>query len=519
MSDIVLKHTKASLRMGSVIHGQPFGSSSYHQSDRDITDKNNIQCLESAEINLIESCLSIFPARILVKGIVSESVISALIQKDHQIVFSDDEMGQKTEKQSFDLLLIQNALEKEDPLVIFSKAFELLRHDGNVLITRKCLQHYFSDDSKSDSLSNALALADRAGFEPVYETNPLLSDLINSNSGKSHDHRLLQLRKKSSSKWRVGILERRHIPEMLDLFERIFGQPMTASLWQWKYSQKMSRAIGVWREDRLIAHYGGMPRDILLAGQPEKAVQIGDVMVDPSERGTLAKKGPMFLMAAAFQEDYIGYGKRFLTAYGFPNKRAMQVAQHLKVYARVGKMMEISWQPASKRPLFQTRLELISNESDFEQLAEQIDALWHNMASDLRAATVGVRNATYLHYRYLSHPHQDYQILLVKNRFDGQIRGLVVLRHDVFETEIMDVVAPLSELPLLIEHARRVSGIQGKERLFLCITENFISNFAVSGSNVSDPQIPIPTPIWSHAPAVETLYDRWWLTGGDMDFR
>src|SRR5690606_38175831 len=207
---------------------------------------------------------------------------------------------------------------------------------------------------------------------------------------------------------------------------------------------------------------GGMLRVVLLFGQIITAVQIGDVMVDSNERGILTRRGPFFLMAATFQENYVGFGKPILTGYGFPNDRAMRVAERLGLYSRVGSMVEIEWRPKPETPHLLTRI----NEIDAQHAIWQttvVDDLWQKMAAEFKDAIIGVRDSAYLRYRYLGHPHHDYQLLLVIGRIDRQARGLIVLRHDSNETEIMDLIGPLRAIPLMIAHARRVAGIHQKK--------------------------------------------------------
>ena len=141
------------------------------------------------------------------------------------------------------------------------------------------------------------------------------------------------------------------MPAVLDLFENTFHHSMTPATWQWKYGHHSGYQIGVWRDDQLIAHYGGCGRRILFFGQPQHAVQIADVMVNSNDRGILTKTGPFFLMAATFPERFVGYGKPFLVGFGFPNERAMKVAERHGLYAEVGCMTEFCWPSLPKLPL------------------------------------------------------------------------------------------------------------------------------------------------------------------------
>jgi hypothetical protein len=460
---------------------------------------------------------------------------------------------------SFDVLLFQESSQDIEPLVIFNKGLDLLPDGGSLLIVDEfALRRVEASAEGLHLLSDLLALANRLGFELVEQLDladmaaptlaywlrvttlqreRLMNDLsLNAECLAQLDefnrkcqekyacgrwgYALLHFKKKSNPTWRLRLLEENQAPDMLALFERIFGHSMSSAMWQWKYGGGRGRAIGVWRQNQLVAHYGGMTRKILFFGQPQTAVQIGDVMVDSKERSVLTKRGPFFLMAATFQEYFVGYGKSILTGYGFPNERAMRVAERLCLYTNVGYMSEFEWPALKGTPRWLTRLQAVDS-SNIEEawIVTAIDECWQKMAEDLREALVGVRDWRYLRYRYLDHPHQRYQIVLIINRFDGKKRGLLVMRHDSESSEIMDLVAPLREIPLLIVHARRLAKINGCSKVFCRITENFAPCFITTGGIRKELEMAIPAPIWSDAPAPEMMHNRWWLMSGDADFR
>lgn len=463
----------------------------------------------------------------------------------------------KASPESFDLMLFQESAQYIEPLEIFNQALDLLPIGGDILIMDEfSLRREETGSEGLHSLHDMIRLAERMGFKLTEQIDlstmaaPTLAHLLRltakfrdslvselsldsesleklDESNKNYQRKyadglfgyvLLKFKKTLIPKWRVGILNDRHTPEMQQLFSGTFGHDMSLQMWHWKYGQNGNRALGVWRNDRLIAHYGGMLRVVLLFGQIITAVQIGDVMVDSNERGILTRRGPFFLMAATFQENYVGFGKPILTGYGFPNDRAMRVAERLGLYSRVGSMVEIEWRPKPETPHLLTQI----NEIDAQHVIWQttvVDDLWQKMAAEFKDAIIGVRDSAYLRCRYLDHPHHDYQLLLVIGRIDRQARGLIVLRHDSNETEIMDLIGPLRAIPLMIAHARRIAGVHQKRRLFIRIPKNFAPHFTKTGGSRIGQEIPIPAPTWSHGLSSEKLRDLWWLTGGDMDFR
>lgn len=458
---------------------------------------------------------------------------------------------------SFDVVLFQESAQYIEPLVIFNKSLDLLAPSGDLIIIDEfSLQPDASRPVGLHLINNIIALAERFGFELLEHMDlsamaaptldyllaatrthrqKLINDLalhgeqLNQLDASNLAYRekyasghygyaLLHFRKQTPPKWRLQLLEKEQIPAMFDLFKKTFHHDMAPALWHWKYGSNTSREIGVWRENKLIAHYGGISRKILLFGHPQTAVQIADVMVDVNERGTLTRKGPFFLMAATFLERYIGYNKPYLVGFGFPNVRAMKVAERLGLYAEVGQMVEFSWKPLAKWPRIKTRLYPIDRADD-HWAAAAVEECWQRMAENLRAGIVGIRDWPYLLHRYLHHPTQRYQIALVKNRFSEHARGVLVLRHDPEGCEIVDFIAPLAEIPLLIIHARRLAGIHGAKRVFCHITENFASCLAATGGTQQKANIHIPASTWSNGPAPEILRDQWWLMSGDMDFR
>jgi hypothetical protein len=121
------------------------------------------------------------------------------------------------------------------------------------------------------------------------------------------------------SKWRISLFDKKDFSELQSLFKQSFNKDLSPELRQWKYADKQAFALCTWNGSSLIGHYGGIPRDILFFGDPKKAIQMGDAMVDPSYRGGLSRKGPFFMMVTTVIQDYIGFNKLFLVGFGCRN--------------------------------------------------------------------------------------------------------------------------------------------------------------------------------------------------------
>jgi len=318
-------------------------------------------------------------------------------------------------------------------------------------------------------------------------------------------------RKAAAPRWQVRHVRPSDFDEIATLFQEVFGHPISRELWTWKYANGHGNGVVAARHGALIAHYGGMYRDVMLCGKPDWVFQICDVMVHPKERGVMTRQGPFLLTAATSAEIYGPLG------FGFPNARAMEVAAKMGLYSEVGQMSEVRWEPASPRFRLRTRLQPVVRDSAASQAL--VEPLWAAMAHDLQQDVVGVRDWAFLEHRYFNHPHNHYEVLLVTSRLTGKPLGLMVLRRLEAMCELVDVITPLAHLPLLIDQARRLTGLWGLPYLYCWITKNHLPRFLAAEGKEVALNVSIPTSCWTDDPRADVFKDRWWLMSGDTDFR
>jgi 2-polyprenyl-3-methyl-5-hydroxy-6-metoxy-1,4-benzoquinol methylase len=455
---------------------------------------------------------------------------------------------------NFDVVLLQESAQYIDPLVIFNQALEGLNTNGSLIILDEfSLNNTQNPPTHLHFLENFIALGKRLGFELTHQSDlsyfaaPTLDYLLTvtqknrallltnlklspeqldglNDSNRSYQQQyskgdygytLLHFKKRAlAAHWRLKPYVTEDFKQIQGLFQCVFDEDLTAEFWQWKYSSQ-SKALCLWKESEIIAHYGGIPRAILYFSQPQLAVQIGDVMVHPSQRGTPA----FFHLASTFLERYLGTGKPFLLGFGFPNERAMKIAEHYSLYEEVDQMGEVSWAVSSSLPCINSRLQVIDSQN-ITQFKPIIDTLWQQMAEDLRDAIVGIRDAEYITQRYLNHPRPIYHIFAVKQRFSNQFHGILILTFKDNRCDIVDLIAPLNKLPLLLIHAQRLAFRHNCTHLFSQISHRFSTYFTSEENHYTLLDIRIPTSIWNHDKAqADTLKNHWWLMGGDMDFR
>jgi len=401
--------------------------------------------------------------------------------------------GSATDGLHFDAVLALDLAADIHPLALFDEIDRLLLPQGVVVLTGNNLP-----GSWLDYLG---AIAIRCGFTPEAPTNDVAGD------GQAYVFRRTAI----APRWRVGHVLPHDFPAVAVLFQDVFGHALSPALWHWKYGAGRGNAVVARKNGMVVAHYGGMYRNIVVGGKPERVAQICDVMVLSNERGVLTRQGPFFLMGSSWPEVYGPLG------FGFPNARAMLVAKKMGLYTEVGKMAEVRWPPAAARFRLASRVRQLDQNRAADRAL--VESLWESMAHDLRHSAVGVKNWAFLQQRYFAHPHNHYEILVVTARLTGKPLGVLVLRRLEASCELLDVVAPLANLAQVIDQARRMTNRWALPYLYAWVTTNNLSLFLNCGGKEEALDVAIPASSWTKNPQSELFKDKWWLMSGDTDFR
>ena len=375
----------------------------------------------------------------------------------------------------------------EDPLACLSKAYLRLGRGDSLTIAMDWPHAGFL---QRDLLAMVEVLAPLCGFALLHGAAPAI-----------------HLQRLEEPGLRVANATPEDIPGLLALFATCFDNPMDENLWHWKYRQHGHHAV-VWQRGQIIAHDGGITRRTFLFGREVLATQNGDVMVAPQARGLLTRQGAFYRAAVAYTTAYCGYGRRHLIGVGFPNRRAMVIAQRLGLYRSVGEMVE--WRLAARPSPSAMRL------AEGQPEDQQVDGLFAAMAQAMRDGIVGIRDSAYCRYRYAAHPMEHYRwwTLVAAN---GEYMGIVIAREHAGRLLVMDLIAHPDHFPLLLQHAAHQAWQLGLAHVAMWIPAARRSWLGTGGETIAL-GIAIPTNSFSPGPPTEALQDRWWLTAGDTDF-
>lgn len=241
---------------------------------------------------------------------------------------------------------------------------------------------------------------------------------------------------------------------LLDLHQLVFGQPLDAPWYEWKYSKRPQAGVGLWSpQGDLIAHCGGVPRTVYVYGKSQAALQICDVMVHPNWRGILTRHGPFYSVSHALYQSQIGLQGPYTMGFGFPSARHLRLAQKLGLLNDAGHMWELAWEkPQATLDWYWQGQELQEGHPLWRQI---IDRSWRHMQQESRFLILGARDTLYVRERYLQHPRYQYHFRALKRPWAKYPDGVAVWRYtDAQCKEILwvDWIGP----PSLMTKAQRM---------------------------------------------------------------
>lgn len=195
------------------------------------------------------------------------------------------------------------------------------------------------------------------------------------------------------------------------LFAICFGTIPEKEWFFWKYAANPRHdgiAIGLCHSGRLFAHYAGFPRDLQLPSNspgvgPDLigALQIGDVMVDPSARRGIARNNLFARLTSQFFSRYLNDHRPL--AFGFPNQRHLKQGIMAGLYVSIGSIQEVEWSLHRTEASHQEPLALPG--PTFECAPGSVDQHHFNHLANLAASSrkqwaIVRRNLSYWQWRF-----------------------------------------------------------------------------------------------------------------------
>lgn len=316
-------------------------------------------------------------------------------------------------------------------------------------------------------------------------------------------------------------MDERSAPAMRRLFEEVFGHPLSQAEWDWKYGQSRGQALALEHDGQLLAHFGGITRQVVYGAEQVLACQVCDVAVSPRARSSLSRRGPLYALTTEFLGEQIGWGRPHLLGFGFPTDRAFAVAQRLGLYEEVDQMCSVSWPSKVSRPWDALTVQPFKAQ-DLLLRGGELKSLWTMMRSDLDGCILGVRTPAWLKHRYLDHPRHRYELHGVHRPWSREWLGVVVWRRHPQHLEWVDAVAPQGAWPQLLKASQSAAARMGLPEVQVWTTRSQAKRFMSLQPELAKLRslaIQVPANAYSPGPSPALLRDRWFLMAGDTDFR
>lgn len=300
------------------------------------------------------------------------------------------------------------------------------------------------------------------------------------------------------------------------MFEAVFKHPVSLELLHWKYGDQRGESwLAESGDGQPIMHCGLYFRDVMLNGNILRAAQLVDLMAPPTSKGLSRKTSPFAVLMQTILAGLPRPDNPLGIAFGFPSDRAMRLGERVGVYREVDRLMELEFPPIHRRFGPRRRVLSVIDAGD----AAILSHLWARMSRDLSAFAVGIRDVRYLQQRYLAHPERRYTLLLIEGFWWKKPIGLAVIGPGEERRELLDMVCAWKNAPEVIGAAQCWLAENSGKALHFSLTERFarqLDSFAVR----CDPtQFRIMGNPFSPSAGIASLQSRWWLTGGDTDYR
>lgn len=323
------------------------------------------------------------------------------------------------------------------------------------------------------------------------------------------------------------------------LVNESFGLSRDAAFWRWKYRENpagQARIALATADGRPVSMACAIPRRMRIGGRDV----LGSQSVDIATRPDFRKRGLYTRVARHLWEQLAA--SDFACTYGFTNRfstrltleslgraRVGALPLRLRILAPLRALADLAGRPASA-PAAPDPGAGAPGVRVLDSFDARFDALWERLSA--RADVAGVRDARYLHWRYLARPDARYEILAAEadpGALEGYLVWRPIERFGLVSAFVADCAAdperPLAARRLLAALALRARA-RGASLAALLASRGNPQRFELrrfAWLRVPERLFPQPNvlSVISHRADLPTaeLADprRWWIAWGDSD--
>jgi hypothetical protein len=231
-------------------------------------------------------------------------------------------------------------------------------------------------------------------------------------------------------------METGEVDRLRDLYVEVYGEKIGKSAlitafsagltapWNWKFNcdnRRPAEVVLAYQSSRLIGHVAVLPHKAVFMGEEVYVGQGLDSMISPDYQ----------------KQGLFGEMSRFLYQHLSPDISTMYAFPNINNYIP---RIRLGWRPIYEIPWYEKEVharQFSRRISLVDTIDARLDALWERVAS--RFSYSLARDASYLNWRFVDNPLEDYRIVLAK---DGDsVEGYAIWKNYFGQGQIVDTLA------------------------------------------------------------------------------
>lgn len=230
--------------------------------------------------------------------------------------------------------------------------------------------------------------------------------------------------------------------KILRLWEINFGKKCSPPLWNWKYDGPFehNRIVCSTESGDIAAIFGGLAFKANFNGATIRIGQMMDNMSNPSHRNVMVNKTGLFLHTVqAFIDQYCG-SDALQVLYGLSGKRHFLLGRRYMHYNKFSGFDKIR---VSTSRLSRHLQRYFGRIQPLPLNDEKINLIFENQ-KQLYPFSV-IRNRTFLKWRFIDHPEEEYTILGYRSWLHPVWKGYAVYSTKESTATLVDVILPVNK--------------------------------------------------------------------------
>ena len=265
-------------------------------------------------------------------------------------------------------------------------------------------------------------------------------------------------------------LNTEEVNRLRNLYTEVYGEKIGKSAlitalsagltdaWTWKFNcdgRRPAEIVLAYQSSKLIGHVAILPHRAVVVGEESYIGQGLDSMISPD----LQKQG-LFVEMSKFL--YQQLSPDISLMYAFPNNN------------NYTPRLRLGWKPIYEIPWYEKEVRACRASSrvlPVEAVDARLDELWQRVSTRFGCALA--RDASYLNWRFVNNPLEDYRIVVAAN--GKSIEGYAVWKKYFGQGQIVDTLAINSEVQMdLLSSVENILDKEGVQSLAMFVPRDWV---------------------------------------------